>query len=139
MTFAADNPLKKLKYFIIFFLVLLSVSNYVAGWTATGVYSHKAHPGKCYYNERLILSPGQRAKISNTCSVIACRDKNGSADIYGCGAVAPPTNCEWGDYININAPYSECCAKKAVCKNSADRKAALIYQNDILEMFKKQN
>ncbi|XP_037931909.1 uncharacterized protein LOC119666699 [Teleopsis dalmanni] len=134
MTFAADNPLKKFKYFIIYFLVLF-MSNYVAGWVASGFYYNDSYPELCYISEDFILEPGETEKMSNSCSMIRCIDESGFAEMYGCGAVAPPTNCKWGDYINIDAPYSECCAKEVVCDNPADMDAALEYQNTIYEMF----
>lgn len=27
----------------------------------------------------------------------------------------PPDGCKYTDYIDINAPYSECCERKLVC------------------------
>ncbi|KAM7361533.1 uncharacterized protein ACRADG_012538 [Cochliomyia hominivorax] len=99
--------------FLIVVLFILSVCAVSFASEAVGFFRDPAHPGKCVY-ENLILSPGEEAKIPNDCGRILCGD-DGFATIQTCGVMGAPPGCKYTDYIDINAPYAECCERKLVC------------------------
>ncbi|XP_018790009.1 PREDICTED: uncharacterized protein LOC108969627 [Bactrocera latifrons] len=88
-----------------------------------------AHPGKCVIKEK-VVSPGQSIKHPvMACAQFTCDNAQGLATIETCDPVSAlpspfsmikydprdkPT-CSWGDFINTNAPYPECCKRHISC------------------------
>uniref|UniRef100_A0A1I8PUX8 Single domain-containing protein n=1 Tax=Stomoxys calcitrans TaxID=35570 RepID=A0A1I8PUX8_STOCA len=101
-----------MKYLICLFLLAIFAQSF--GYVARGIFNDPKHPGKCVY-EDLVLSPGEEGKPKGQCIRFMCRDDNGYGEIHGCGASAPMPNCEFGDYINLDAPYGECCRRHEIC------------------------
>ncbi|XP_011212782.2 uncharacterized protein LOC105232700 [Bactrocera dorsalis] len=88
-----------------------------------------AHPGKCVVKDK-VVSPGQSIKHPvMACAQFTCDNAQGLATIETCDPVSAlpsplsmikydprdkPT-CSWGDFINTNAPYPECCKRHFSC------------------------
>ncbi|XP_059219961.1 uncharacterized protein LOC106094262 isoform X1 [Stomoxys calcitrans] len=128
-----------MKYLICLFLLAIFAQSF--GYVARGIFNDPSnyffpsnicilhlyfvfkicleHPGKCVY-EDLVLSPGEEGKPKGQCIRFMCRDDNGYGEIHGCGAYAPMPNCEFGDYINLDAPYGECCRRHEICNENAE-------------------
>ncbi|XP_013116916.1 uncharacterized protein LOC106094260 [Stomoxys calcitrans] len=92
---------------------LLTLFTLGLGYEMAGFFKDAAHPGKCVY-DGLVLSSGEEGKVKGKCIRVLC-GKEGFARIQGCGtqSVAPP--CVMGDYINLDAPYGECCKRHITC------------------------
>ncbi|XP_065354347.1 uncharacterized protein LOC135948820 [Calliphora vicina] len=99
--------------FLIVLAFILSVCSLSFAAVSVGYFRDPAHPGKCVY-EKLVLSAGEEAKLPNRCARFIC-ENDSFGSIQTCGVMAPPPGCKFTEYINIDAPYSECCAKKLVC------------------------
>ncbi|XP_061387442.1 uncharacterized protein LOC133324787 [Musca vetustissima] len=81
---------------------------------ARGFFKDSDHPGRCVH-EGLFLLPGEQGKPKGQCMLFLCDNKNGFGRIQGCNYKAPMPNCSFGDYINIDAPYPECCNRHQIC------------------------
>ncbi|TMW53065.1 hypothetical protein DOY81_001793, partial [Sarcophaga bullata] len=78
-----------------------------------GYFRDAAYPGKCVY-KTLILSSGEKAEFPNACAQFRCGEDS-FGRIYTCGVYAPPPDCKFTDYVDINAPYPKCCEQILVC------------------------
>ncbi|KMY88067.1 uncharacterized protein LOC27207888 [Drosophila simulans] len=73
------------------------------------------HPGKCTINPGLVLNPGVSIKDpTHECRKILC-GLNGRVVYHSCGVsiLSPP--CRYGDYINPDLPYPDCCSRTLLC------------------------
>ncbi|XP_075146342.1 venom toxin OcyC11-like [Haematobia irritans] len=100
--------------FVICILFLISLIHLGYGALSTGFFTDKDHPGKCVHMG-LILSPGESAKPQGHCMNFQCLQADGLGEIQTCGVEAPMPNCKHGDYINVDAPYTECCKRHQIC------------------------
>ncbi|XP_018794531.1 PREDICTED: uncharacterized protein LOC108972426 [Bactrocera latifrons] len=119
-------------------LLCLAAGPLAEAWVARANYHSDAHPGKCVVSDTLILSPGEKAKSPNSCSEIHCGSEQGHATIFGCGAVGPPEGCKWGDYVNKDAPFQECCARHLVCEGGLTAETRH-YEKHIWGMFSRSS
>uniref|UniRef100_A0A0A1X579 Venom toxin OcyC11 n=1 Tax=Zeugodacus cucurbitae TaxID=28588 RepID=A0A0A1X579_ZEUCU len=119
-------------------LLCLVGGQFAEAWMARGNYHNDAHPGKCVISDTIILSPGEKAKSPKSCSEVRCGSEQGHATIYGCGAVVPPEGCKWGDHVNIDAPFQECCARHLICDGGLTDENRL-YQQHIWDMFSRSS
>ncbi|XP_013116911.1 uncharacterized protein LOC106094254 [Stomoxys calcitrans] len=78
-----------------------------------GFFKDPAHPGKCVYGG-LVLSPGEEGKVKGECTRVLCGEDS-FATVQGCGIQSVESPCEMGDYINLDAPYGECCKRHIIC------------------------
>ncbi|XP_065371805.1 uncharacterized protein LOC135963761 isoform X1 [Calliphora vicina] len=99
--------------FLIILAFILSVCSLSFAAESIGFYKDPAHPGKCVL-DNLVLSAGEEAKLPNDCALFICGNES-FGTIQTCGVMVPPPGCKFTEYININAPYAECCEKKLVC------------------------
>ncbi|XP_004536357.1 uncharacterized protein LOC101456669 [Ceratitis capitata] len=124
-----------LKVLLLFAVLLcLSAGGQVFAWQALGNYLDVANPGKCTISETLIISPGEKVKSPEDCAEIHCDTAQGDATITGCGSIGAPDGCEWGDYVNVDAPFQECCARHLICDGGLNNETRL-YQAHIWQMF----
>uniref|UniRef100_A0A1A9UN34 SVWC domain-containing protein n=1 Tax=Glossina austeni TaxID=7395 RepID=A0A1A9UN34_GLOAU len=75
-----------------------------------------AHKGLCVVDDihpKIILKPGESQKLP-PCGKISCK-KSGVALIIGCSIEAPPQDCYFDGYANLEAPFPYCCAKRLFC------------------------
>ncbi|XP_075144657.1 uncharacterized protein LOC142219659 [Haematobia irritans] len=100
--------------FLICILFLVSLFHHGFCGVASGFFSDPGHPGKCVY-KGLILSPGEEGKPKGECLKFKCGGTNGYGTIYTCGSEAPMPNCKFGDFINVDAPYTDCCKRHQIC------------------------
>uniref|UniRef100_W8BVI1 Single domain-containing protein n=1 Tax=Ceratitis capitata TaxID=7213 RepID=W8BVI1_CERCA len=126
----------KFSIFGSFAVLLLCIGNgsLADAWVARGNYYNAAHPGKCVISDTIIISPGESVKSPTSCSQIHCANEKGDARIVGCGAILPPDGCKWGEHVNRNAPFKECCARHLICEGGLTKEMEL-YQQDTWEMF----
>ncbi|XP_036338501.1 uncharacterized protein LOC118748234 [Rhagoletis pomonella] len=103
-------------------------------WVARGNYHNDAHPGKCAITETLIISPGESVKSPSQCAQIHCGNAEGDARIVGCGSVGAPDGCKWGDYVDKNAPFQQCCARHLICDGGLNNETQRL-QEHIWGMF----
>ncbi|XP_017479317.1 PREDICTED: uncharacterized protein LOC108368877 [Rhagoletis zephyria] len=106
----------------------------VASWQAVGNYHNDANPGKCTITETLIIAPGEKVKSPDSCAEIDCHNEAGDVTITGCGSTGAPDGCEWGDYVDEQAAFPECCARYLNCVGGLNNETQR-YQQHIWEMF----
>ncbi|XP_075144659.1 uncharacterized protein LOC142219661 [Haematobia irritans] len=101
-----------MKFLVIALFVTLIGATFAV--ESRGIFKDDAHPGKCVYKD-MVLSPGEEGKVKGECERIICNKDNGFATLQGCGAESAPPNCKFGDYINVDAPYGDCCKRHIIC------------------------
>ncbi|XP_041675255.1 uncharacterized protein LOC108102610 [Drosophila eugracilis] len=80
-----------------------------------GVHYNPSHPNKCVINQELVLNPGVSIKDpTHECRKIVC-GHNGRVVFHSCGVSIPSPSCHYGDYLNPNLPYPECCRRELIC------------------------
>ncbi|XP_017026273.1 uncharacterized protein [Drosophila kikkawai] len=97
-------------------ITLLS-SLLIAVQTATwqGLYSDPRHPDKCTINPQLVLNPGVSVKDpTHDCGQIVCGHMS-QVTFLGCGINIPPSNCQYGESVNSELPYPDCCRRTLLC------------------------
>ncbi|XP_065371807.1 uncharacterized protein LOC135963761 isoform X3 [Calliphora vicina] len=99
--------------FLLLLAFILSVCSLSCALVTLKLFKDPAHPGKCVY-DNYVLSVGEKAKLHNDCALIVC-GRESFGVIQTCDPMDPPPGCKFTEYINIHAPFGECCAKKLVC------------------------
>ncbi|XP_022225629.1 uncharacterized protein LOC111076240 [Drosophila obscura] len=103
-------------------LALMLMLHCVNGLFNFQIFADDAHPNKCVIDgkadTRLILDSGKSDKHPDKCVLVECH-QNGWALVYECKRVAPPTNCEYTEAKNPNAPYPDCCEMDVMCNDIA--------------------
>ncbi|XP_013116912.1 uncharacterized protein LOC106094255 [Stomoxys calcitrans] len=79
-----------------------------------GVFKDDAHPGKCVY-KGLVLAPGEEGKVKGECLRVTCENADGLTELAGCPVQGVEPPCKLGDYVNLDAPYGECCKRQILC------------------------
>ncbi|XP_023308501.2 uncharacterized protein LOC111690278 [Lucilia cuprina] len=92
------------------FLIFLALIVTVFSEDYSGYFRDPDHPGKCV-RDGIILSPGEVGKVPGECALMTCYD-DGYATFQTCGVVLAPPGCNFPDYIDLDAPFGECCALK---------------------------
>ncbi|XP_013116913.1 uncharacterized protein LOC106094256 [Stomoxys calcitrans] len=104
--------LSNMKFIGLFVILALCAVSFAS--IRSGNFTHPDHPGKCVYGN-LILSPGEAGYPDDKCVRVLCFKENGYGKVHGCGAMAVEPPCVFGDYVNRNAQYPDCCEKHVIC------------------------
>ncbi|XP_023170378.1 uncharacterized protein LOC111599078 [Drosophila hydei] len=84
------------------------------------IFKHEEYPNKCVINPpngtRLVINSEETVRYPGKCAEIYC-GRNSWALVYTCRTQYPPKDCEFGDYININASYPDCCPRRIKCNS----------------------
>ncbi|XP_017872694.1 PREDICTED: uncharacterized protein LOC108620300 [Drosophila arizonae] len=86
------------------------------------ILKHEEYPGKCVIHSSngklVVINSDETIRYPGKCAEVYC-GRNSWALIYTCPKEYPPTDCVFGDYVDINAPYPDCCPRHIDC-NSID-------------------
>ncbi|KAH8263488.1 hypothetical protein KR044_009549 [Drosophila immigrans] len=81
-----------------------------------GIYRDDKFPGKCVITPEIIIDKGVSIKDpTHECRQIVCGARS-IAIFQSCGAISGlPKYCRFGDYVNVDEPYPNCCERTVVC------------------------
>ncbi|XP_073820448.1 uncharacterized protein [Musca autumnalis] len=94
----------------VLFVTLLAVGHCSP---ARGVFSDPAHPDKCDFKD-FVLFPGEKQQPKGRCVQYFCKDSSGFG-MNACVVREVMEPCKYGDYIDPEGPYPNCCERKVVC------------------------
>ncbi|XP_015036352.1 uncharacterized protein [Drosophila pseudoobscura] len=81
-------------------------------------YVHPAYPGRCVIDMEpalITLELGQSVSLPNLPCVSLLCVGDGYGALYKCNHSSPPESCRYGEFLDLNVDFPECCKRKVVC------------------------
>ncbi|XP_030382901.1 uncharacterized protein LOC115630470 [Scaptodrosophila lebanonensis] len=102
----------------IFCLIMLDWLNYTLAAMSMNNYGDNAYPDRCVLDiadQVVLLQVGEMYKFESLpCTSIYCLG-DGWGMLQTCDHVKPKSGCRFTEYVDLRAPFPECCKRRVFC------------------------